>query len=325
MIVLAGDVGGTNARLATVDVEGRTATIRHEARFPSHDFPGLAALVQRYLSDGGDRPERACFGIAGPVFGEEVTATNLPWTINARAVATAIGIPRTGLINDFVAVGHGIAMLGPGQLATIHPGQPVAQGPIATIGAGTGLGEGLLFWEGDHYRVYPSEGGHGDFAPRGPAQAGLADELRRQFGHVSRERVISGPGLVSAYRYLASQRDPTEQPAVRAEMDAGDPGAVITKHGLAGTDPLCAKALDLFIDAFGAEAGNLALTAVAIGGVYLAGGIAPRIVERLRSGLFLAAFRDKGRMSGLVSQIPIHVIMEPDVGILGAAAEATRL
>ena len=203
MIVLAGDVGGTNARLAIVELNGRrrpdrageqvsrAATIRGSRR-------SWAASVEK----GASRPDRACFGMACPVVGDECTAPNLPWTVNARKLAAEIGIPRTGIINDFVAVGYGIGLLGPSDLATLQEGNPTPHGPIALIGAGTGLGQGFLLWEGEHYRVLPSEGGHGDFAPRGKSQTGLLQFLRRQFDHVSWERLLSGSGLVNAYRYL---------------------------------------------------------------------------------------------------------------------------
>jgi glucokinase len=325
MIVLAGDVGGTNARLAVVALDGRTARIVRECWYPSRDYPGLAPIVLRFFEEEATRPDRACFGIACPVVGDDCAAPNLPWTSNVRKLAAEIGIPRTTIINDFVAVGYGIELLGPSDLAALQEGTPEPQGPIALIGAGTGLGQGFLLWEGDHYRVLPSEGGHGDYAPRGKLQAGLLQFLGRQFNRVSWERLLSGPGIVNAYRYLLASAIAPEQATVRAEMEKQDPAAVIARHGLAKTDCLSDRALDLFCEIFGAQAGNLALTVVATGGVYLAGGIAPRIVERLKSGPFLTAFRDKGRMSELLSRIPVHVIMNPNVGLLGAAGVAGRM
>jgi len=216
-------------------------------------------------------------------------------------------------------------MLGPSDLLTLQEGSPIPQGPIALIGAGTGLGQGFLLWEGDHYRVLPSEGGHGDFAPRGELQTGLLQFLRRRFGRVSWERLLSGAGMVNAYNHLLASGVAPERETVRDEMEKEDPAAVITRHGLEKTDDLSDRALDLFCDVLGAQAGNLALTVIATGGVYLAGGIAPRIAERLKSGPFLTAFRDKGRMAELLSRIPVHVIMNPNVGLLGAAAVAARL
>jgi glucokinase len=325
VIVLAGDVGGTNARLAVVELDGRTARIARERRYPSRDYPGLAPIVRRFYEEEAARPDRACFGIACPVTGDDCTAPNLPWTINARQLAADIEIPRTTIINDFVAVGYGIESLGPPDLATLQEGTLESQGPIALIGAGTGLGQGFLFWEGDHYRVLASEGGHGDFAPRGTLQAGLLQFLGREFHRVSWERLLSGPGMVNTYRYLLASAAAPEQATVRSEMKSEDPAAVIARHGLARTDCLSERTLDLFCEILGAQAGNLALTVVATGGVYLAGGIAPRIVERLRSGPFLTTFRDKGRLSELLSRMPVHVIMNPNVALLGAAAVAGRM
>jgi glucokinase len=324
VIVLAGDVGGTHARLATVEADGRTARILRDSRYRSADYPGLTPIVRRFYEEVAGRPDRACFGIACPVVGDDCTAPNLPWTINARTLSVEIEIPRTKIINDFVAVGYGIELLGPSDLATIQEGSSTPEGPIALIGAGTGLGQGFLVWQGDHYRVLPSEGGHGDYAPRGKLQAGLLQYLGRQVGHVSWERLLSGRGIVNAYQYLLASAVAPEQAVVRDEMTTQDPASVISRHGLAKTDCLSDRALDLFCEILGAQAGNLALTVVSTGGVYLAGGIAPRIVERLKSGPFLTAFRDKGRMSELLSRIPVHVIMNPNVGLLGAAAVAAR-
>jgi glucokinase len=325
VIVLAGDVGGTNARLATVELNGGTARIAQQSRYPSGDYPGLTPIVRGFCEGLASRPDRACFGIACPVVGDDCIAPNLPWTVNARKLADEIGISRTTIINDFVAAGYAIEMLGPSDLVTLQEGSPIPQGPIALIGAGTGLGQGFLLWEGDHYRVRPSEGGHGDYAPRNKLQADLLQFLGQQFGRVSWERLLSGGGMVNLYRYLLASGAAPEQPTVHGEMEKEDPAAVITRHGLARTDSLSDRALDLFCELLGAQAGNLALTVIATGGVYLAGGIAPRIAERLKSGPFLAAFRDKGRMAELLSRIPVHVIVNPNVGLLGAAAVAARL
>jgi glucokinase len=325
MIVLAGDVGGTNARLAIVDVDGRTARIVKEQKYPSRDYPGLGPIVRRFCEEAAARPDRACFGIACPLVGEDCTAPNLPWTINVRKLAAEIEIPRTTVINDFVAVGYGIELLAATDLATLQEGAAEPHGPIALIGAGTGLGQGFLFWEDDHYEVVASEGGHGDFAPRGKLQAGLLQSLEGQFHRVSWERLLSGPGVVNTYRYLLASAVAPEQATVRTEMTQEDPAAVIARHGLAKTDCLSDRTLDLFSEIFGAQAGNLALTVVATGGVYLAGGIAPKVVERLKAGGFMTAFRDKGRLSELLSRIPVHVVMNPKVGLLGAAAVAGRM
>ena len=290
MIVLAGDVGSTNARLATVELNGGGARILHQRVYRSRDYTALAPLVRGFCRELPSVPRRACFGLAGPVVDQECTATNLPWTVAVGTLGEEIG-------------------------------GPVPRGPIGVIGVGTGLGQGLVFWAGDRRLVLPSEGGHADFAPDGRLQTDLLEYLWRRLDHVSWERVLSGAGLVEMYRFLALTQGP-EHPAVQAEAELEDPASVITRHGLARTDPLSEQAVNLFCRTLGAQAGNLALAIVATGGVYLAGGIAPRLLDRLRNGQFLAAFTRKGRMCRLLSRIPVHVIMNPNVGLLGAAALA---
>lgn len=325
MRVLAGDVGGTNARLALVEVGDDRAEIVREAKYTSRDYPGLAPIVRRFCEEVGATPDRACFGIACPIVEGECHAPNLPWTINVRRLAREIAIPRTHVVNDFDAVGHGLPRLGGQDLVTLQKGDKAEHGSIALIGAGTGLGQGFLLWDGARYRVYSSEGGHADLAPRDEVETGLVAFLSRQYGHVSYERVLSGPGIANVYRFLAASGFAAEQPAVRAEMEREDPAAVVTRRALAGSDPLCVRALDRFVETFGAQAGNLALTIVATGGVYLAGGIAPRIVPKLEDGAFVAAFRNKGRLSTFLAKVPVHVIVNPKVGLLGAAALAAEL
>jgi glucokinase len=325
MKVLAGDVGGTSARLAIVGVEAGAAEILYQARFQSKDFPGLGPIVRGFLAEARSEADRACFGVACPVVNGDCHTPNLPWSINARALAGEIGIPRTTIINDLQALGQGIQWLRPGELVRLQPGESEADGVVAVIAAGTGLGQAFLVRDGDRYRVHASEGGHVSYAPGSALECGLLAFLRDAFGHVSWERVLSGPGLASIYRYLAAMGHASEQAHVRGEMEREDPAAVISRHALAGTDPLCVKALDVFASAYGAQAGNLALTVMATGGVYLGGGIARRIVSKLSDGTFVTAFREKGRLGELLARIPIHVIVNPHVGLLGAAAVAARL
>lgn len=322
--VLAGDIGGTNARLAIVAVDGVHARVEREQRSASRDAPGLAPIVQAFLAETEERLEAACFGIPGRVIDGVGRPSNLPWTIDERELAAAIGIAHTSIINDFDAVGHGLALLGAEDVETLQRGEPVARGPVALIGAGTGLGESFLTWDAGRYRVHASEGGHAGFAARDDIEWGLRRALQHEFGHVSVERVVSGPGLIAIYRHLVAVGSGVEAGIVREEMGQQDPAAVIVRHGLAGTDPLCVAALDRFTALLGAEAGDLALTVLATGGVYIAGGIAPRIVARLRTGPFLAAFRDKGRLAAFVARVPVHVVVNPDVGLLGAAAVAAH-
>lgn len=322
MKVLAGDIGGTNARLAVADVRDGAPTIVKDRRYPSADSPGLAPIVSRFLSETGERVERACFGVAGPVVDGECRTPNLPWTVNAEALARDVGISCVTLINDFVAAAHGVPCLGAADLVTLQAGSPAEHGTLALIGAGTGLGEAFLVWDRTQYRVYASEGGHADFAARDEAEWRLRQSLSDGSAHLSWERILSGGALARVYRHLAATAEARERPEVRREMEREDPAAVVTRHGLAGDDPLSKRALEIFIAAYGAQAGNLALTVLATGGVYLAGGIAPRIVTKLEDGTFIAAFRDKGRLADLMARIPVHVIVNPDVGLLGAARAA---
>jgi glucokinase len=325
MNVLAGDIGGTNARLALVDMANGRATIRAQRTYPSKDFPGLAPVVRTFCEEIGTRPSRACFGVACPSIDDECRAPNLKWTVDAKTLAADIEIASAALINDFSAAGHGIALLGPEDIVTLQAGEPKPRAPIALLGAGTGLGVGFLTWGGERYEVHPSEGGHAGFAPRGAVQGALAAALEQEFGRVSRERVLSGRGIVNIYRFLATAGSAAESAAVRAEMEREDPAAVISRHGVAGTDPLCRQALDLFVDALGALAGDLALNMLVRGGVYVGGGIAPRLISLLREGGFVRAFGDKGRMSTYLVRVPVHVIVNTHVGLLGAAAVAAAL
>jgi len=323
--VLAGDIGGTSARFAIVDVGGPDdARIVHEARYPSSTAPGLAPLVARYLEAAGTRPEVACFGIACPVIDGDCQAPNLPWKVNGRALAREIGIPQTTIINDFRAVGHGLHSLSDHEIEVLQEGEVVAHGPIALIGAGTGLGQGYLHWEGARYVVHPSEGGHADFSPTNALERDLLAFLAREFGRVSSERILSGAGIGHIYRFLKAAGVAEEQAVVRDEMAGTDPAPVITRHGLADTDPLSVKTLEVFARAYGTAAGNLALTVLASGGVYIAGGIAPKIIGQLTSGAFMDAFRNKGRLSSVVAQMPVRVILTGDVALYGAAAVAAR-
>ncbi len=323
MRVLAADVGGTNARLAIVEVNGGNARIERYQQFASQHAAGLASIAQRFIAESGERSlTRACFGVACRVIEGVCRAANLPWTIDERELATAIGVPRTSIINDFDAIGHGLSLLAPDDVATIQRGEPTANGTVALIGAGTGLGEAFLVWDGTRYRVQPSEGGHVNFAARDELEWGLHCATRAEFEHVSYERVVSGPGLIRIYQYLVSARGAVESEVTRDEMGREDPAAVIVRYGLSNTDPVCAQAVDLFTSLLGAQAGNLALTVLAVGGVYVAGGIAPRMVHKLRTGPFLTSFCDKGRLSTFVARVPVHLITNPNVGLLGAAAVA---
>lgn len=322
MRVLAGDIGGTSARLALVDIDEHSAHIDVARRYDSDEFPGLAPIVNAFLSEVAEKPERACFGVACPVSEGRCVATNLSWVIDVGTLREAIGIARTGVINDLHAVGRGIERLVAADLLPLQAGEPKARGPIALIGAGTGLGQAFLTWHDGAYEVHASEGGHASFSPSTELEWRLQRTLAKRFGHVSFERVVSGPGLSNIYEHLAAVGDIPEQASVRSEMRGADPAPVITRHALAGSDELCKLTLDVFTEVFGAQAGNLALTILATGGVYVAGGIPPRMVPKLLDGSFMNAFRAKGRLSGIMAKTPVNVIVNPNVGIIGAAVVA---
>ena len=325
MRALAGDIGGTNARLASVEIVGGRARVEDPIQYPSAAFRGLGEIVRRYFADVGGSFDRACFGVAGPVVDGVCEATNLPWVIRVDDLAQHIGIERVALINDFQAIGHALPLLGDGDLVTLQAGEPTERGVLALIGAGTGLGEGFLVWDAGHYRVCASEGGHATFAAQSALEWGLAEQLRAAHGHVSYERLVSGPGLVNIYQYLAAREMAGAERSAAWDDVAREGAAAITRHAEAHTDERCVQAVDMFAAAFGAQAGNLALTVMATGGVFVAGGIAARMADKLRDGTFMSAFRAKGRLSPLLERIPVHAIVNPSVGLVGAASIASSL
>jgi glucokinase len=332
MQVLAGDIGGTHSRLCIMETDGRHHQTLIAGRYPSVDFDGLSAILRRFIADlAGHRrelPGRACLAVAGPVEagpdGESARVTNLPWTISAAALVAEFGFRDVRLINDFQAVGYGIDGLSPGDLAVLQAGVPVAHGPRAVLGAGTGLGQAILVWQGERYVALPTEGGHAGFAPTDALQDELLSFLRARHGRVSCERLLSGPGLAAIYEFLRGRGETAESAEVAAALRAGDPGAVIGAAAIDGGDALAGAALDLFIAIYGAHAGDVALTAGASGGVYVAGGIAAKILPRLRGGRFISAFNDKGRMRSFVESIPVSVVTADTVGLVGAALAAAR-
>jgi len=324
MTVLAGDIGGTHARLAVVTLEGKQPRILDEARFPSRDYDGLAPIVQEFLRSLRTTPARAVFAVACPVVHGAGRLPNLGWTVDEPSLARASGIADTTLINDFDAVGHAVPILGEADLVPLQGAAWRGDGTAAVIGAGTGLGMGMVVVRGTQGHVHSSEGGHADFAPGDERQALLLAFLRGRFGHVSTERVVSGPGLVNVYEFVTGTGIAPALPATRNAMaDSEDPAAVVSERGMAGADPACVVALDIFVRAYGAAAGNLALT-VRADAVFVAGGIAPRMLAKLRDGTFTAAFREKGRLTDLLSATPVLTIVNEDVGLLGAAHAATR-
>jgi len=318
MLVLAGDIGGTSTRLAYFESDGGKLLPLVESRFPSSEAGSLEEIVARFAAEHGLVAERACFGIAGPVRRGTVRTPNLPWSVDGAELARILGLESVQLINDLEANACGIDLLGPDDFAVLNQGLPDPTGTIAVISAGTGLGEALAYWDGTAHRPLPSEGGHADFAPRNELEAELLLFLRAEHGRVSTERLVSGPGLRNIYRFLRDARHLPETPAVVEAMRAGDPSAVITRAALAGECYLCNQVLDLFVSLYGAEAGNVALRLLTTGGVYLGGGIAPRIIERLKGPGFMLAFTAKGRLSPLLESIPVRVILNDRTALLGA-------
>jgi glucokinase len=322
--LIAGDIGGTKCLLATFDTASRVFKTLREERYESARFDGLASVVRAFLVKNTEKIEAACFAVAGPVKDGEVITSNLPWHVNGKELASVLGLASVRLVNDFEAVGYGLDQLQGEDLATLQAGTRSPTGPIAVLGAGTGLGEAYLVWDGKRYNVCPSEGGHVEFGPQSLLETGLLEHLRRRFGHVSYERILSGSGLAHIQEFLVASGVEKATPEVAKAIEHEDPAAVVSKHGLARTDASCVRALDMFASIYGAQAGNLALTLLASGGVYLAGGIAPRIISKLQEGGFLRAFREKGRLSPLLERMPVSVIMNTRVGLLGAASLAAR-
>jgi glucokinase len=323
-MIVAGDVGGTKVHLALYGFEqGKLVHVRDE-KYPAQEFSGLEDIVRRFIAESGS-PEitAACFGVPGPVRGGRLRLTNLPWDIDSRELELHLKIAHVFLINDLEANGYGIPELTPEQLATLNPGDPSAVGNRAVVSAGTGLGEGILVWNGKTHIPMPSEGGHTDFGARNPLEADLLVYLMKKLnGRVSYERVISGPGIHNIYTFLRDEKK-LEEPAWLAErMKSEDPNAVIGEVGESGQNELCAKTLDMFVSSYGAEAGNMVLKALAIGGMYLGGGIAPKILKTMENGAFMKAFTDKGRLSALCIHTPVHIILESRAALLGAAAYA---
>jgi glucokinase len=318
-MILAGDIGGTNARLAYFQSQNGHLRLVSERVFPSRDHRELGEIVAQFLDDSGTRPQAACFGIAGPVRNGRVETSNLPWVVEQSRLAQQIHLPATLLINDLEASAWGIGGLNPQDLVALNRvGGPVV-GNQAVIAPGTGLGEAGLFWDGTRHHVFASEGGHADFAPQNDLQVELLRFLQRRFGHVSFERVLSGPGLVSVYEFLRDNGCAEESPELVVKMSKGDPAAAISGAALDGSSPLAEKALDLWISAYGAEASNLALKIMATGGLFLAGGISPKILAKLTRPLFMQSFLDKGRLRPLVESIPVQVVINEKAGLLGAA------
>jgi glucokinase len=327
---IGGDIGGTKVLLHAAelkdDLQVRVLCERRYASGEYASFSGMLAdfLKQPELLERGRNPATACFAVAGPITGQKASLTNLPWLMNASALESEFSIPSVKLINDFAAVALSVEALPRRDLITLQEGKPLSGEMRVTLGAGTGMGTAWLSWQGDGYVALSSEAGHTDFAPADELQDGLLRYLRAKFGHVSIERVLSGPGLADIFNFLSSKADSEVSAAEQMQLEAGDAPRV-TELAFHEGHPAAVGAMDLFVAVYGAYAGNLALTGLTRGGVYVAGGIAPKIVGKLKEGGFLKAFRDKGRFAALMEEIPIHVVMNPAAGLLGAVHEARRM
>jgi len=322
-MILAGDIGGTHSRLAFFDVSNGGFRLISASVFPSREYRGLDEIVSQFLKDSRLRPDAACFGIAGPVRNGRVEASNLPWIVECKQLAREFNLERTVLINDLEASAWGVATLEAKDLVPLNPGKGRAGENQGVIAAGTGLGEAGMYWDGSDYRILACEGGHADFAPRTELEMELLRYLAARYGHVSYERVLSGPGLVNVFHFLRDTGRGTEPAALSEEMRSGDPAAAISRAAIEARCGLCEQALEVFVSVYGAEAGNLALKLMATSGVYVGGGIAPQILPKLKEPRFLESFRSKGRMQPLLESIPVSVIINDTIALRGAARCAT--
>ena len=321
-MLLAGDIGGTKTNLGIYSPDKGPREAVFEATFPSSQYPSLEMLVSEFLLQVSIEIDRASFGVAGPVVGGQARITNLPWVIEEDQLRRSLHLKSVQLFNDLEAIAYGVNLLEKDDLHTLNEGVPIPRGTLAVIAPGTGLGEAFLIWDGKRYHAYPSEGGHADFGPTNPLEIDLLRYLHKKMEHVSYERICSGHGLPNIYRYLKDSGYAEEQAWLAEQLaTADDPTPIIVSAALDSEKPckLCVTTLRIFVSTLGAEAGNLALKVMATGGVYLGGGIPPRIISLLDEGAFMERFTNKGRFSELVSRIPVHVICNPKIALMGAA------
>ncbi len=334
MKILAGDIGGTKTLLQLVEASATPLSyeVLYEHRFASSDFDGLTPLVERFLADAEGHVNQvsvdsACFAVAGPVqkygHGQAANVTNLPWQLSTDALASSLSVPRIGLINDFEAVGYGIDALSTSDLEILQTGNLQHRGARAVLGAGTGLGICQMIWLNSQYTVIPSEGGHCDFAPTNEVQLEFLNYMQSRYAHVSYDRVLSGRGITSIFSFLAEREDMGDTPVVQELLACNDTAAAIT--AAQGELPLAKQVIQLFVEIYGGQAGNLALLNLARGGVFIAGGIAPKLIDELKSPDFLRAFTNKGRMTALMNEFPVSVITNSRVGVIGAVVAGIRL
>lgn len=318
-MILAGDLGGTHARLALFDLSDGRFRLVSSSVFPSRDYPGLEQIVARFVQQTKAHTDVACFGVAGPVNNGRVQTSNLPWVVEAKSLAEELHIREALLINDLEASAWGLAALEPNDMVSLNDAPPVPNGTQAIVAAGTGLGEAALYWDGTRHRISPSEGGHTDFAARNELEIELLRYLMSRYGRVSYERVLSGPGLVNVFEFLRDTGRGKPPEWLVEEMLKSDPAAAVSRAATEGKCEMCDQALDIFISVYGAEAGNVALETLATGGVFVAGGIAPKLLHKFKQPIFIRAFTDKGRLTPVLKRIPVNVVTNENLALLGAA------
>jgi len=330
MIVLAGDIGGTKTMLQLSRVTEAGMEVLNEKRYASADYGDFLSLVSNFVEESykltGARACKACFGVAGPVNGRKAQTTNLPWSIDADVLESVLRINKVRLINDFQSVGYGVEVLRENDIVTLQQGSEVPHGTRVIIGAGTGLGQGFLIWQEDHYEVVASEGGHSNLAPTDDLQIELLKYLQERYVWATWERAVSGRGLVNIFEFLVARNYAALNVSLIEALKESDHAAVISSFGMAKSDLTAVKALEMLVALYGAQTGNLALIGLSTGGVYVAGGVAPKIIDKLKDGSFIHAFNDKDqRMQALLKAMPVKVIMNQNVGLLGSAVAASRL
>lgn len=338
-LLLAGDIGGTKTILRLVEAAADASSLQtlHEATYPSQNYPDLMPIFQEFMAGREEKPEKACFAIAGPVVKNTAKLTNLPWILDNQRLEAEMEIGQVSLINDFAAIGYGVLGLKSADIETLRSGELDPEEPIGVLGAGTGLGAAFVIKQGNNHRIFSSEGGHGDFAPRNELEFQLLKYLREKYnvGRISIERVVSGQGIVAIYQFLRDRQMCQESPEVGDvirtwEQEFGrektvDPAATIAIAATEKRDRLSEQTMQIFIEAYGAAAGNLALTLLPYGGLYIAGGIAAKNPALLKEGSFLQAFSDKGRVSKLLEKVSVHIVLNQQVGLIGSAICAAQL
>jgi glucokinase len=319
-VILAGDNGPTRTRLAAFQTEGKRLKCVLQKIYPIQEHSGLLEVLREFIRTEGIPVHSACFGVAGPVRGGKSKISNLPWTIDCKELAAQLKLNCVGLLNDLEAYAYGIDALESKDFVTLSEGLEDAEGNRAVISAKTGLGMAGLYWDGFRHHPFACEGGHADFAPRNELQAELFSYLQKKFGHVSCERVLSGPGIRGIYDFLRETKKAEEPQSLRDQLkEARDPSALIAQLALIGNAPICVQVMDMFVSILGAETGNCALRYMSTGGIFIAGVIAAKNVDKLKSAAFLQAFLDKGRMATLLKDMPVRVILNDDCGLIGSA------